>query len=391
MGRFGDGLGVGSDLPRAARHAATAAFAGMSDDPDLVFVFACTDAPDTVGPAVAEVRRLLRSPARATVLGCCVGGVVGDGRGVELETSVSVWAASIPDATIRPFHLASERTEDSISIVGLPDPASDDQVAVLLADPYSFPIDGFIDRSREVLRSLPFVGGLAASALGAHSARLVLDDEVYEDGAIGVLLGGAQRMAIGVSQGCRPIGPAMTVTAAERNVLLELAGTSATERLQEVLAEISPAERALAAAGLHVGIAMDEYSDRQERGDFVVRGVIGADPETGGLVVGDVVPVGRTVRFHVRDASTATEDLDHVMRRLKDRPGLGPIGGALLFTCNGRGSAFFGDASQDVQQVRKLLETDAVTGFFAAGEIGPVGGRTYLHGFTASVLAFGGD
>jgi small ligand-binding sensory domain FIST len=389
MARFGDGLGIGPDLSRAARHAAAMAFADVSGEPNLVFVFACSDDPDAVGPAVAEVRAALQAPDRATVLGCCVGGVVGDGRGVELEPSVSVWAASIPDATIRAFHLTAQREENAISIVGLPDPASDDQVAVLLADPYSFPIDGFVDRSREVLNGLPFVGGLAASSLGAQSARLVLDGEVYLDGAIGLLLGGTQRMAVGVSQGCRPIGPAMTVTGAERNVVFELAGTTATERLQEVLADVSPAERALAAAGLHLGIAMDEYSDRQEYGDFVVRAVLGADPDSGGLVVGDVVPVGRTVRFHVRDSTTAAEDLEQVMRRLKDRPNLGPIGGALLFTCNGRGAAFFGDANQDVQQVRKLLETDAVAGFFAAGEIGPVGGRTYVHGFTASVLAFG--
>jgi small ligand-binding sensory domain FIST len=200
-----------------------------------------------------------------------------------------------------------------------------------------------------------------------------------------VVLGGAVHSSALVSQGCRPVGPVMTVTAAEGNVLLGLAGRPAVEQLERVVADLTPEEQALVTTGLQLGIAMDEYADEHSVGDFLVRGVVGAEPERGGLVVGDVVDVGRTVQFQVRDAMTADADL----RTVLDRAGSGTdVAGALLFSCTGRGAGLFGTADHDVRAVRAGLGTAGVAGFFAAGEIGPVGGRNHLHGFTASVLSF---
>jgi small ligand-binding sensory domain FIST len=134
---------------------------------------------------------------------------------------------------------------------------------------------------------------------------------------------------------------------------------------------------------------MDEYVDLHGQGDFLIRGLVGADSGRGGLVIGDVIEPGRTVRFQVRDADTATEDLESLLDAFRKVGGGGPAEGALLFSCNGRGAALFATADHDVQAVRRVLGAPGVAGFFAAGEIGPVGGRNHLHGFTASVLAFG--
>jgi small ligand-binding sensory domain FIST len=181
----------------------------------------------------------------------------------------------------------------------------------------------------------------------------------------------------------------MTVTAAEGNVLLQLAGERALDKLENVLKLLDPRDQALASQGLHIGIAADEYADEHDRGDFLIRGVLGAEKSTGGIVIGDVVEVGRTVGFQVRDAESADEDLQQLLGRFRARSGFDSVEGALLFSCNGRGAGLFGSADHDVLAVRQGLATTGVAGFFAAGEIGPVGGRNHLHGFTASVLAFG--
>jgi small ligand-binding sensory domain FIST len=181
----------------------------------------------------------------------------------------------------------------------------------------------------------------------------------------------------------------MTVTAADGNMLLGLAGTPALARLEELLGDLPPSDQALASRGLQIGIAMDEYADQYEAGDFLIRGVVGADEERGGLVVGDVVEVGRTVRFQVRDADAADADLVTTLHGFQAAAALDPVDGALLFSCNSRGADLFSTADHDVQAVRRGLVTAGVAGFFAAGEIGPVSGRNHLHGFSASLLAFG--
>ena len=173
----------------------------------------------------------------------------------------------------------------------------------------------------------------------------------------------------------------MIVTAAEGNVIGELAGRPALERVEELAERAGPEERALLASGLHVGLAIDEHRSTFGRGDFLVRGVLGADRAAGAVVVGDTVEVGTTVQFHVRDADAADEDLRALLA-----PASGD--GALLFTCNGRGSRLFGEPDHDARALRDALGTDAIAGMSCAGEVGPVGGRSFVHGFTASVLLF---
>lgn len=383
-----DGLAVDADLATAAASATAQAMAGLGgQEPDLLCAFACGPEPDDV--AVALERAAAISGARTTV-GCGAAGVIGRGRGVELTSAVSVWAAVLPEAHVRSFHLEVLRTSDAIAVLGLPPTLGSDRSAVLLADPFSFPVDAFVEQLARTLPSVPVSGGLANGLRGAGSTRLLVDGQVHDRGAVGVLLGDRVRTTAVVSQGCRAVGPAMTVTAADGNLLLGLAGRPALAKLAEVVSVLPPGEQALLTAGLHIGIAMDEYSDEHDAGGFLVRGVVGSDSERGGLVVGDVVEVGQTVRFQVRDADAADADLTEVLHRCRDmRHGDRPVEGALLFTCTGRGAGLFGSADHDVAAVRAGLATTGVAGFFASGEIGPVAGRTHLHAYTASVLAFG--
>lgn len=380
---FADGLAVGTDLVTAAETAVRQAVSGLTGPPHLVCFFICGDDPDDVSRA--GLRAMSMVPG-ASVVGCSATGVIGDGRGVEVTPSVSAWAATLDGARLTTFALDTLRADDRFVVVGLPERHSDDHAAILFADPYSFPTDGFVERSEEVLGNLPLIGGLANALQGRGAVRLFADGKIYTEGAVGVLLGGSVNVRAVVSQGCRPIGPTMAVTDVEENLLLELAGQPALARLEEIVSALDEDDRDLVASGLQIGVAMDEYADRHERGDFLIRGVLGIDPEREAVAIGDVVEIGRTVRFQVRDAATADEDLYELLDAHREE--FGSVDGALLFSCNGRGSAMFGSADHDAVAVHDTLGPIGVAGFFAAGEVGPVGGHNHVHGFTASVLVF---
>jgi len=382
--RFGDGLAVDADLVRAAEAAAVAArtpLGGMN--PDLACVFVCGGDPDQVAEALARASSVLRA---RTVIGCSASGVIGGSQGVEAASSVSVWAAVLPGVRVRAFHLEVIRTPEGMAVLGLPEGEETDEVAVVLADPFSFPADGFVEQANDAL-GLPIVGGMAAGNRGAGSTRLLLDNRVVDRGAVGVVMGGPVGAQAMVSQGCRPVGPDMTVTASEGNLLLRLAGVSAIQKLEQVLSSLSPEDQALASGGLQIGVALDEYVDEHQRGDFLVRGILGLDRTRAAIAIGDIVPVGRTVRFQVRDAASADDDLRAMLVQLRRE--FATVEGALLFSCNGRGTNLFTSADHDVLAMRQGLSTSGIAGFFAAGEIGPVGGRNHLHGFSAAVLVFG--
>jgi small ligand-binding sensory domain FIST len=389
MAHIADGLALDADLLVAAEQASRQAVARLgAKAPDLVCAFVSGGDPDDIGAAGERVAEITRAGA---MVGCSAGGVIGAGRGVEGRAAVSVWAAHLPGASVRAFHLEVMRADEGMAVVGMPERTAEDNVAVLLADPYSFPVDGFVSRSNDALSGLAIVGGMAHGPTGAGSTRLWVAGRTHDRGAAGVLIGGSGVASAVVSQGCRPVGPAMTVTAASGNVVIELAGVPALQKIEEIVAGLPPAEQALASSGLQLGIALNEYAEDHDRGDFLIRPMLGLDPGSSGLVVGDGVEVGSTVRLQVRDAEGADEDLRALLGSFRDRSS--PVAGALLFSCNGRGGHLFGSslggADHDVTVVRRELRTDGgVAGFFAGGELGPVGGRNHLHGFTASVLAF---
>lgn len=384
MAFFGDGLVAGPDLPSAAREAVDRALEPLGSSPDLLAVFVSGPDPEAVGdlaPLFAE-----RSGARH-VLGCSASGVLGAGRGVRGEPTeppapaVSVWAAVLPQTQLRVFHLEVMRAETGLAVVGMPDPELEERVGLLLADPFSFPLDSFVSRSNDALPGLSLLGGMAAGPVGPGSTRLFLDGRAVDRGAVGALFRGGELRTM-VSQGCRPIGQDMVVTKADGNVLLELAGVPALTKLREAMAELSPQEQESFRLAPQVGVAMNEYVEERTHGDFVVRPVIGIDEARAAVAVGEVVELGQTVRFHLQDAAAARADL---LGRLAD---LGPAGGALVTSCVGRGASLFGNDDVDAMAIRTVLGASGVAGFFGGGELGPVGGRNYLHGLTASVLAF---
>ena len=274
-----------------------------------------------------------------------------------------------------------------MALTGLPDLA-DSAGAVLIADPYSFPADAALAQFTERAPGVPVLGGLASARTPEGAGALFCGEEVC-DGAVGVRLEGVELLPC-VSQGAAPVGREVTITACEDNVIHELAGRPALQTLEHIVAELSPRERALIAGGLLIGIVLDGGKPEYEQGDFLVRGVLGADAEGGSLVVGAAVEPGQVVRLHARDPTSADQDLrDSLRLRMTAMSGARPAG-ALVFSCNGRGRAMFGSTDHDAQMVQLELGGAPAAGFFAAGEIGPVGGRNFLHGFTATIALFGG-
>jgi small ligand-binding sensory domain FIST len=344
--------------------------------PDLVMVFA---SPHHIGAFedMAPAVRALLEPA--VLLGGSAGAVIGGAREVEDSPALSIFAARLPATVLTPVRLEVVETPDGQSLVGWPD--EPEGTLLLLADPFSFPADAFLERVNDDLPGLQVIGGLASAAMHPGGNRLVLDEQITNTGAVGALVNGGIEVRTLVSQGCRPVGKPYVVTKAERNFIFELGGRPALERLQETAAAASDEERELMRRGLQIGCVVDEARLEFDRGDFLVRGVVGADQRSGALAVGDVVSVGRTVQFQVRDANSADEDLRLLLAEAD-------ADAALLFTCNGRGQRLFGEADHDASLVDKLLGPLPVAGCFCAGELGPVGTRNFLHGFTASLALF---
>jgi small ligand-binding sensory domain FIST len=203
-----------------------------------------------------------------------------------------------------------------------------------------------------------------------------------------VALTGEVEVVALVSQGCRPIGPVLTVTRSEGNVIFELGGKPPVQRIQKLYASLPEHDRELMTQGLLIGRVIDEYKTDFERGDFLVRGVVGADPDSGAIAAGEAVAVGETIQFHVRDEVSADEDLRTTLKVARDKVGDRTVTGALLFTCNGRGSRMFSTPNHDAALIASELGDPPIAGFFCAGELGPVGSKNFLHGFTASMALF---
>ena len=351
---------------------------------DLALVFA---SGEHLGIAEEALEAVHATVEPAALVGCAAGGVLGSGRELEGGTGLAVWAASLGDqGSATPFHATVEDLGDEAAIEGLPslDGASG---AILLADPYSFPTDVVLGLLAEHSPGVPVLGGIA-SAHGP-TGPLFLDGDTHEQGAVGVSLDGVEVLPC-VSQGAAPLGRELTITAAEGNIIHELAGRPALQTIERIVAELSPRERALVAGGLLIGIVIDSGKPDYEQGDFLVRGVLGADPDTGSIAVGATVHTGQIVRLHARDALSADEDLRRALRLQAEAMAGGTPAGALLFSCNGRGRAMFGAPDHDAEAVQRELGGPPAAGFFAAGEIGPVGGRSFLHGFTATLAVFPG-
>lgn len=369
----------------ATAEAAGAARAGLDAPADLAVVFASARHLPMADRLLAEAQDRLGPTA---LIGCGAAGTLAAGRELEEGPGLAVWAASFPDARVTTFHVTAEREEEGLRLLGLPPDLSRGGEAgamLVLADPYGFPTEALLGVLGDTRPGMPVLGGLASASAGGDGV-LLRDGEVHGDGAVCALLEGVEVLPC-VSQGAMPVGPEMTVTASEGGVIAELAGRPALERIGEVIEALPADERALAAAGVLLGIVIDENRPEYLRGDFLIRPIAGADRESGSLVIGRDVRVGQTIRLHVRDAASADRDLREALRAQSDALGAEGAAGALLFTCNGRGSRMFDVPDHDAGTLEDALGAPAA-GFFCAGEIGPVGGRNFLHGFTATMAVF---
>jgi small ligand-binding sensory domain FIST len=378
------------DTVEAAAEAAGRARAALEPACDLAMVFASGHHLGMAKWLLSEAHERLEPRA---LIGCGAGGTVAGGSEFEDTPGVVVWAASMPGAELETMHLSAERDAEGFRLLGLPQSlaagADGDRVAdesvIAFCDPFSFPAEGLLAALERARPRVPVLGGLASASF-AGGAVLLRDGDVHTDGAVAVRLRGVQVLPC-VSQGATPVGPEMTITRGEANMIVELAGKPAMERLGEVIAALPERERELASAGVLVGLVIDENLPEYERGDFLVRPIVGAERESGAIAIGEPVRVGQTVRLQVRDAASADEDLREALRAQSQALGSDGAAGALLFTCNGRGSHMFDLPDHDASALDDALGVPTA-GFFCAGEIGPVGGRNFLHGFTATMAVF---
>jgi small ligand-binding sensory domain FIST len=381
--RIGAGLSTSESARAAATEAARKARGDGLDRAEIDLAFAFLS-PAHLGDAVSVVEAVHEELAPRHLLGCVAEGVVARERELEQGPAVAVWAGALPGAEIECFHAAASLTDDGVAVAGLPEP-EEPGVVLLLVDPFTFPIGPVLAELNETHERIPLVGGLAVGGESPGGQALILDDEVHAEGAVGVALAGLPVRTV-VSQGCRALGREAVITGCEGNVVFELAGRPALDRLRAEIATLTPEERELASRGLLAGVVIDENRPEYDTSDFLMRGLLGADETTGAIALGETVRVGQTLRFFARDAASADADLRRALAGFRgSRPA-----GALLFTCNGRGTHMFPEPDHDARLVAEALGTPAVAGFFCGGEIGPVGGKAFLHGFTATLAVFPG-
>ena len=235
---------------------------------------------------------------------------------------------------------------------------------------------------------MPVYGGLASGEFPEPLAQVYLDGEVFEDGGVAIAVGGDVALAGVISQGCTPIGEAWTLTRVEQNLIRNIANRPAYAVLSETVQNLPPEEQRKVQGNLHIGLVVNEYLDEFHRGDFLVRNLLGGDPNSGVLAVGALPRMGQTIQFQRRDAAAASEDLNELLAREKARLADTEIYGGCLFCCNGRGKNLFGRPSHDSELVQTHFGPTGIAGFFCNGEIGPIGDKNFLHGFTASLALF---
>lgn len=355
--------------------------------PDLVMVFCSHHHHAAVSSIGSEIRKLTGAQ---TILGCTGESIAGNSQEIELQPALSLWAAILPGTELQTFAVQWENTPDGPVSTGLPESRFGGDTTLraifFLGDGFTSPVDSLLQYIADEFPGIPLLGGMASGAGRPGENALFLNDQVFREGGVGLVLRGGGRVDYVISQGCRPIGETYIVTKADDNIIYEISGKPALPTFGELYAELSGEDQALARQGLHVGIAMDEYKADFQLGDFLIANVMGVDQATGVMAITSPIRTGQTIQFHLRDAQTADEELIHLLQKRRERS---EYAAALLFTCNGRGTRLFPVKNHDAKAIRTVMGEIPLAGFFAQGELGPVGGKNFIHGYTASVVLFG--
>ena len=358
--------------------------------PDLCLLFVSSDFRPGYETIAPEIQAAL---GPRIILGCSGGGVVGDGREVEHEPALTITAAILPDVTLTPFRVADSSLPDlDVSprqwhqLVGVS--PTDQPQFIVLADPFSIRVENLLMGLDYAYPKAMKVGGMASGAAQPGENALFFNSVCYRSGAIGLALTGNIALDALVAQGCRPIGKPLRVTRCDRNILMELDGVPPLNVLRDLYTTLDSRDQGLLQNALFLGLVMDPMKSHFTQGDFLIRNIVGLDTEKGILAVGALLREGQLVQFHLRDKQTSTDDLDQVLSTYLSRAGHDQVAGALLFSCLGRGEYLYGRASHDTLLFHKKMGTIPIGGFFCNGEIGPVGGTTYLHGYTSCFALF---
>ena len=388
--RWASGISNSQAISDAVSECARQLSHGLDDlSADLIVVFASPHYQPDYDLIPGVVLEQLSPDSDAVIIGCSAGGVIGAGREVEHAPGISIAAASLPGVKLAQFFIEDRDLPDPdagpdrwIELIGVD--AAEDPQFLLLADPLSI-------RGESLLMGLDFaypgavkVGGLASGAPRSGGHVLFLGDRTLGGGAVGVAMSGDVEIDTIVAQGCRPIGDPLQITGGGSNVVTGLDGRPPLAVLTELAEQMSDHDRTLARHSLFIGVVMDALTDAPRQGDFLIRNIVGIDRNTGAIGVAAQVHEGQTVQFHLRDAETSAGDLRAMLYGYDGGQTLPDGSGALMFSCLGRGSYLYGRPDHDTDMFRDRFGPVPLTGFFCNGEIGPVGGTSFLHGYTTS-------
>jgi small ligand-binding sensory domain FIST len=381
--RFASIAVTSSNVDVLLRDAGAAVLDRLGEYADVAFVFVNAALAPRAQTLAANLKRTIGA---RVMIGCTGEGVIGPAHEIEDQPALAVVAAQMPNVDVEAFALAKR---DLMRIALNPrslcehyDPPTGTKFAVVLADPFSTPVDGILNAMNREWDRIPVIGGMASGARQPGETALFINETLVRDGLVGVTFCGEIEVDVIVSQGCRPVGPVFEVTDATHNVIDSLGGQSPMERIQALVDDLDEEDRDLLQNGLFIGRAIDSRKETLGRGDFLIRGVMGVDGKSGAIAIGDTVSKGERVQFHLRDARTAREDLEMM---LSPHALFGAPDGALLFSCNGRGTRLYDEPDGDISAITSCFRGLDVAGFFCAGEIGPIGGKNFLHGHTASL------
>lgn len=344
-------------------------------------------------PHAKQVLEILQVHARIPLLlGCSSGGLIAGDEEIEENAGVALALYSLPGASLKGFHFTQEQVEEASGPgywhmeTGV---NSEDTTGWLaFVDPYNIDSEGWLRSWSEAYAPAPILGGLASGDFNDRVTQVYLNGDVFEEGGVALSVGGDVRLASVLSQGCTPIGDTWTLTRVNQNVIQQIGNRPAYKVLEETVRGLSVADQKKAQGNLLIGLVVNEYLEDFHRGDFLIRNLLGADPNSGAIAIGALPRLGQTVQFQRRDADAANEDMVELLERAGKSFAGKPVYGACLCSCNGRGSGLFKKPNHDAATVQAHLGPMGLAGFFCNGEIGPIGEKNFLHGFTASLAVF---
>jgi len=344
-------------------------------------------------PHAAQVLEILRVHARIPLLaGCSSQGLIAGNQELEDQPGLSLGLYALPEAELTAVRLTAEQVEEANGPgywyleTGVAPEATNGWLCFL--DPFHLDSESWLRSWNQAYAPCPILGGLASGDFNTQSTQVYLNGDVFEEGGVAISVGGQVKLFGVTSQGCTPIGETWTLTRVEQNIIREIGNRPAYQVLAETFNQLTPEEQQGARGNLFIGLVVNEYLEDFHRGDFLIRNLIGADPKSGCIAIGALPRLGQTVQFQRRSAAAATEDMEALLTRAREQLGQTPIYGACLCSCNGRGQNLFGKPHHDAQMVQQCLGPLCLTGFFCNGEIGPVGEKSFLHGYTASLALF---